>query len=404
MIKRHLSDHIKRAAKKYPVVTIIGPRQSGKSTLSRMAFPGHSYVSLEDPDRRALAESDPRGFFGIFQGGLIIDEVQRVPSLLSYIQGLVDEPGSRRHFVLTGSHQMALMEKVTQSLAGRTAVAKLLPFSFDELLGRPGGIKSPESEKAFTAKNKSDGKAFKSLEYYLYNGGYPRIYDKKLDAGDWLGQYYMTYVERDVRSLMNISHLDLFDRFVRLCAARAGSLLNLSSLAADCGVSQPTARSWLSILQACFICFTLQPHFKNFNKRLIKMPKIYFYDTGLLCYLLKVKKPGELSEHSMRGAIFENWIISERIKSYFNAGEEPPVYFWRDAKGHEIDLIIDRGESLYPIEIKSSRTFNSDFVKNIEYFQSLQNIKRSEFLGECVYAGDEKLIFKDCLVRPWNSV
>lgn len=421
MIKRHLGDYIKSVSKKYPVVTIVGPRQSGKSTLARAAFAEYDYVSLEEPDRREFALKDPRGFFKRFNGPLIIDEVQRAPELLSYIQGMVDEPGSARNFVLTGSHQLLLLEKISQSLAGRTVITKLLPFSLRELEGRPPGqtlefgtyaaAEKPENHAAKktgkmvkTAKTALIGGPAekKDIEYYMFTGGYPRIYDRGLDAGEWLQQYYTTYVERDVRSIINVSQLDLFDRFVRLLAARAGSILNLSSLAADCGISQPTARSWLSVLQACFICFTISPHFKNFNKRLIKTPKIYFYDTGLLCYLLKVRGPLDLFEHSMRGAIFENWVISERMKSAFNLGKEHPFYYWRDTKGHEVDLVADTGETLYPIEIKSARTFNADFIKNLKYLNELQGAdKTGQPPGECVYTGPEIFEFDGYLIRPW---
>ncbi len=392
MIKRHLTDHIISSAKKYPVVTIIGPRQSGKSTLARAAFPRHAYVSLEEPDRREFALKDPRGFFKRFSGPLIIDEVQRAPELLSYIQGLVDEPGSDKNFILTGSHQLLLMEKITQSLAGRTVIAKLLPFSLKELQAKPfGALKD------------------KDIEFYMFTGGYPRIYDRGLDAREWLQNYYATYVERDVRSIVNVSQLDLFDRFVRLLAARAGSILNLSSLAGDCGISQPTARAWLSVLEACFICFTLKPHFKNFNKRMIKTPKIYFYDTGLLCYLLKARRAEELLEHSMRGAIFENWVISERIKSSFNRGEEHPFYYWRDTKGHEVDLVADSGETLYPVEIKSSRTFNADFIKNLKYLNELQSASGPcpcprPSGGECIYAGNDSFEFNGYIIKPWSEI
>ncbi len=417
MIKRHLTDRIKNSAKKYPVVTIIGPRQSGKSTLARAAFPRHAYVSLEEPDRREFALKDPRGFFKRFGGPLIIDEVQRAPELLSYIQGLVDEPGPDKSFILTGSHQLLLMEKITQSLAGRTVIAKLLPFSLRELLAKPcaapdgpprresvNGGKASRLSRRVSGNDGASG-ILKDIEFYMFTGGYPRIYDRGLDAREWLQHYYTTYVERDVRSIVNVAQLDLFDRFVRLLAARAGSILNLSSLAGDCGISQPTARSWLSVLEACFICFTLRPHFKNFNKRLIKTPKIYFYDTGLLCYLLKIRRQEELLEHSMRGAIFENWIITERLKSFFNAGEEPPFYYWRDTKGHEVDLVLDSGGPLYPVEMKSSRTFNAEFIKNIKYLQRLQgvSVKRPPF-GECVYAGDETFDFEEFLVRSWKDV
>ena len=397
MYKRHLADFLNGVASKYPVVTIVGPRQSGKSTLSRTSFPHHTYLSMEEPDRREMAEQDPRGFFKRFTGPLILDEIQRVPDLLSYIQTEVDEPKSDRHFVLTGSHQMLLMEKITQSLAGRTVITKLLPLSRRELLELPAEIPLGK------APDKKEKKETGALEKYIHTGGYPRIYDRQLEPGQWLEQYYQTYVERDVRALLRVSELDLFDRFIRLCAGRAGQLLNLSSLASDCGISQPTAQSWLSVLKASFICFTLQPHFRNFSKRLIKSPKLYFFDTGLLCYLLKIRTPETIAEHPFRGSLFENWVIAEWMKSFFNRGMEPPFYFWRDTKGHEADLVLDLGPSLYPIEIKSAYTFHPDFTRNLQYLAKLQRQKNLP-LGESVYAGKESFTFKDFFVRSWQAL
>jgi len=238
----------------------------------------------------------------------------------------------------------------------------------------------------------------------MLTGGYPRIYDQRLDPTQWLSGYYQTYVERDVRSLLKVFELDHFERFIRLCAGRAGQLLNLSSLASDCGISQPTAKAWLSVLKASFICFTLKAHFKNFNKRIIKTPKLYFYDTGLLCYLLQIKSSDVLSTYPLRGNIFENWVISERMKSFYNNGEEPPFYFWQDAKGNEVDLLIDEGTYLHPAEIKSSSTFHNDFVKNMKFFCELQNVASSDFpLGECYYGGDESFDFEGFQINSWKD-
>jgi len=384
MYKRELAAYLVKIAPKYPVVTIVGPRQSGKSTLCRYLFADHQYVSLEEADVRELAVRDPRGFFKKNSGDLILDEIQRAPELLSYIQTIVDEPGMKRHFVLTGSHQLLLMEKITQSLAGRTVIAKLLPFSRSELW--------PHHSKM-------------TIDALMFTGGYPRIYDKKLEPGQWLQQYYQTYVERDVRALINLAHLDQFERFLRLCAGRAGQLLNLSSLAADCGITHPTAGAWLSALQASFICFTLQPHFRNFNKRVIKTPKLFFYDTGLLCYLLKIHNAETLSAHPLRGNIFENWVVGEHLKKIYNQGRESNLYFWRDAKGHEIDLVRDEGDFLYPIEIKSSYTASPDFMKNIDFFNKLQKTTgKKKHWGECVYCGDSEIYYKEYLIKPWFEV
>lgn len=399
MIQRHLEHYLQKVRHQYPVLTVIGPRQSGKSTLVRHIFSDYSYTSLEDPNARHLALEDPTAFFHRHGDRVIIDEVQRVPDLLSFIQTMVDEPDFKGQFVLTGSHQFLLMEKVTQSLAGRTVIAKLLPLSHREFLVKPPFLFQPlpsGPSKTIPRLN--------SLDQAIYQGGYPRIHDKKLSPTNWLQQYVETYVERDVRQLLHVDQLDLFDRFIRLCAGRVGQLLNLASLGNDCGISQPTARSWLSVLQASFVTFTLAPHFRNFHKRLIKAPKLYFYDTGLLCYLLKINDPQRLEDHPFRGAIFENWVISELMKSYWNQGEEAPLYFWRDSNGNEVDLIIDRGETLYPIEIKSALTFHADFIKTLCLLNELQGISSAALLGECLYAGIESFPFKGYLVRSWSDL
>ncbi len=393
--KRHLEGFLKKTSHQYPIVTIIGPRQSGKSTLARKLFSSYSYTNLENPEDRELALEDPKGFFRRFQGNLIIDEVQRVPDLLSYLQVMVDDPQSNRKFVLTGSHQLLLMENVTQSLAGRTVIAKLLPFSQRELEQRP--ISMDHSETKSEKKN--------SLEKTIFWGGYPRIYDKKLDPKIWHQQYYQTYIERDVRALSQIHNLELFNRFIRLCAGRVGQLLNLSSLANDCGITAPTASAWLSVLKLSFLCFTLEPHFKNFNKRIIKSPKLYFYDTGMLCYLLRIPHPEVLETHNQRGEIFENWVISEWMKSYYHQGLEPPIYFWRDLKGHEVDMILDHGSYLYPVEIKSSFTFHSQFTRNISYLNQLQDQEtKKEYAGECIYAGEDSFEYKNIWIRSWREM
>lgn len=382
MYKRILEPFLAEISNKYNIVTLIGPRQSGKSTLSRTVFPDFHYVSLENLDLRQIALQDPRRFLNLGEN-MIIDEVQRAPDLLSYLQGIVDEPSNKRRFILTGSQQLMLMEKVSQSLAGRTFILKLLPFSKQEIIQ-----KNPDM----------------SLEDLLFTGGYPKIYDKDLPAQQWLSQYFQTYVERDVRELLNIGDLDSFQTFLSLCAGRAGSLLNLSSLATDCGISQPTAKAWLSVLKTSFICYTLKPHFRNFSKRLIKSPKLYFYDTGLLCLLLRIRSPEDLLQHPMRGAIFENWVIMEKIKNEFNQGQEPHFYFWRDVSGHEIDLVIDEGTSLFPVEIKSSQTFNNDFTKQLSFLNQLQKKSTGSPLGECIYAGTESFEFKDYKINSWKML
>ncbi|MBX7148070.1 ATP-binding protein [bacterium] len=361
----------------------MGPRQSGKSTLVRHLFPAYQYVSLETPDDRRLALEDPRGFFSRYSGSLIIDEVQRVPDLLSYIQTFVDEPGFKDHYVLTGSHQLLLMEKITQSLAGRTLIVKLLPFSSHEI------SEGNESKK--------------SIDERMYEGGYPRIFDKHLSPQQWLEGYYQTYVERDVRELIKIDQLTLFERFMSLCSARVGQLINYSSLATDVGVSAPTVKSWLSMMEAGFICFSLAPYYKNLGKRVVKSPKLYFYDTGLLCYMLKIRTPQDLVSHALRGFIYENWVIVEVMKNYFNRGFSSPIYFWRDVHGHEVDLIIDKGENLYPIEIKSSQTMHSSFFKDLEYFDGLKNQKVTGIKGTCMYGGLDSYEYKSFKLCSWNE-
>jgi predicted AAA+ superfamily ATPase len=377
MYDRSISDILLKEYEKYPVLAILGPRQTGKTTLARNQFSRLAYVSMEDPDTRRFAIDDPRGFFKRFDGSLIIDEVQKSPDLLSYIQTIVDQPGNKRKFILTGSESLVLSEKISQSLAGRIRMFTLLPLTLQEV----------------PAKN---------LNERILNGGYPRPYDQGISAPTWLAQYYATYISKDVRQILNLTNLDDFDRVVRLFAGRSGQLLNLSNLSNDAGVSAPTVKAWLSVLKSSYICFTLEPHYKNFSKRIIKSPKVYFYDTGLLCYLLRIKTVAELETHPLYGNIFENFVISERLKKIYNQGDEPNLYFWRDQKGHEIDLIEDRGTYLFPIEIKSSMTFHSSFVENLQFFNKLQK-RKSETLGEVVYSGAEGFKYKEFAIRPWSE-
>lgn len=398
MIPRHLSRTLTRAARDFPVVTVTGPRQSGKTTLIQAVFPRHRYVSLEDPDVRSFAIDDPRGFLDQFRGRAILDEVQRAPELFSYLQGIVDRVDRPGQFVLSGSQNFLLLHRVSQSLAGRCAVLRLLPLSHSELVRRPlRDFSKLGGRRLMTAA----GNATSAYDLFqvLVTGGYPRIHDRGLDPQRWLANYYQTYLERDVRDLLQVGDLEGFGRFVRLCAGRCSQLLNLSSLAADAGVSHTTARRWLSMLEASFVVYLLRPHHRNFNKRLVKSPKLYFLDSGLLCYLLRILKTEDLVTHSARGAVFETWVVSEALKNIHNRGLEPDLFFWRDSSGHEIDLLIDQGRTQIPIEIKSAQTIASDFLANLGYWQSLARTPRGP--AGLVYGGTPSYQRQGVAVISW---
>jgi predicted AAA+ superfamily ATPase len=396
MLKRTLEKKIREAAKQYPVVTLTGPRQSGKTTLVKITFPDYDYLSLEDPDHRAFALEDPRGFLTQFTAKVILDEVQRAPELFSYIQTIVDTNDVPGQFILTGSQNFLLLQKVSQSLAGRCAVLHLLPFSLSELSKRQPlsidsiGRKLPAKDRSLDQK----------LSTVLFKGFYPRIHDKDLNPVEWLGNYYQSYVERDVRDILNVGNLETFSRFIRLCAGRNGQLLNLSSLANDCGITHTTSKRWISIMESSFILIRIRPHYKNFSKRLIKSPKLYFLDTGLLSYLLRIRSEDDLLYHSLYGSIFESYVISELIKNFMNRGEEQSIYFWRDSSGNEIDVIIDEGELLTPIEIKAGQTVTADFFKGIRFWRKLTNDPKQG--GALVYGGESSFRRSDTYVYPWS--
>ena len=379
MITRLLAAELAQCAKEYPVVTIFGPRQSGKTTLAKMTFPGYACHSLEDPDFRLLAKKDPRGVLEAFPDGVILDEIQRAPELLSYIQGYVDtKPDQKGWFILSGSHQPMLHEAVSQSLAGRTAVITLFPFSAPELAAYPG---------------RSD-----TFSRILL-GGYPRLHEEKLAPGRYFASYLATHVERDVRRLVNIKDLSLFQNFLKLLAGRAGQLLNLSSLANDAGVTSTTLRAWLDVLKACYLVIELQPWFENISKRVVKSTKIYFTDTGLLCHLLGITDSRQLLRDPLRGSIFENHVILELYKNELNAGRQPDFFFYRDSHGNEVDLVIRTGRQLRPIEIKSAATFVPDFTRGLEKFSAL--FPKQQVTGKTVYYGGGKaLTFQDVQVLP----
>lgn len=395
MIHRTLTSKLRAAARQFPVVTLTGPRQSGKTTLVRAAFPDYAYVSLELPDQRAFALEDPRGFLAQFDRPVIFDEAQRAPELFSYLQGLVDERHRPGRFILTGSQNFLLLQSISQSLAGRCAVLHLLPFSLAELLAR-----SPASLDRFGAETRSaSGPPGQSLWELLFSGMYPRIHDKHLSPRDWLAAYYQTYLERDVRSVLNVGDLEAFGRFVRLCAGHNGQLLNLSSIASDCGITHTSAKRWISVLEASFLIVLLRPYHQNFGKRLIKSPKLYFLDTGLLCFLLGLRRPEDLHVHAARGPIFESFVVSELCKNFLHRGEIPSLYFWRDSAGHEVDVLIDLGNRLIPVEIKSAQTVAVDFFAGLDYWRRLSGRENSP--AAMVYAGDSQFRRHGVAVHPW---
>lgn len=399
MIRRTLEKKLKSVAARFPVVTVTGPRQSGKTTLVKAVFKGYEYVSLELPDQRSYALEDPRGFLGQFRGPVIFDEIQRTPDLFSYIQGIVDERSNHTgQFILTGSQNFLLLQSISQSLAGRCGVLHLLPFSLAELLGRKpislDSIGKPLLKKPSPPKL--------PLLDTLFTGFYPRIHDKSLPPRDWLASYYQTYIERDVRNILNIGDLDSFGRFIRLCAGRNGQLINLSGLASDCGISHTSAKRWLSVLEASFIITLLRPHHQNFGKRLIKSPKLYFLDTGLLCYLLQVQSPSDLNHRAERGSVFESFVVSELHKNFVHRGEQPSLYFWRDSAGHEVDIIIDLGNRRIPVEVKSGQTIVTDFFDTLIYWRDLSGDPAAP--AALVYGGDKPSVRSGITVHPWYSL
>lgn len=347
MIPRTLEPVLRHRAQQYPVVTLTGPRQSGKTTLCRMSFPDKPYVNLESPDIREFAQTDPRGFLSTYPDGAILDEIQRVPKLVSYLQPMVDEDQRPGRYILTGSQQFEVMTTINQSLAGRTALLKLLPLSIEEL---------------------ADAPIAGDIDRMLLAGFYPRIYDAGLDPSTALGDYVQTYVERDIRQLIAIKDLTLFEKFVRICAGRVGQLLNLQSLGNDVGISHTTARTWLTLLEASFVIFLLQPWHTNVSKRQIKSPKLYFYDVGLASWLLGAENPIHINRHPLKGKLFENLIVIEALKYRYHRGKRNSLFFWRDAKGNEVDLLIEQGPDIAAVEIKAGATVSSDWFKGLRSF------------------------------------
>lgn len=379
MIKRESEKILLELYKSFPVVTITGPRQSGKTTLVKSSFPKKLYVSLENPTVREFADNDPVGFLNQYPEGAILDEIQRVPLLLSYIQTIVDEKQKNGIFVLTGSNQFEYINSIDQSLAGRTGILKLLPFSYNELY--------------------SD--SIQGLDDILYSGFYPRIHDRKIKPVNFHSAYLSTYLERDVRQISKVHDLSLFQKFIGLCAGRTGQILNKSSLGNECGISNKTVEEWLSVLEASFVIYRLRPYYKNMNKRLIKAPKLYFYDTGLVCYLLRIEDVSQITNHPLKGGIFETFIISEFIKKRLHFGRSDNIYYFRESNGNEVDVIIDTGSGPIAIEIKSGQTVNQSMFKNLKYFSTIEKDTKGSGL---IIGRDGFETRTDCLVSGYTSV
>jgi predicted AAA+ superfamily ATPase len=380
MIPRHATATLERLAHGFPVLAITGPRQSGKTTLAKALFGQKPYVSLENPDEREFAQTDPKRFLARFPDGAVLDEVQRCPALMSWLQTLVDERQRMGDFVLTGSAQFDLMAGITQSLAGRVGRVELLPLSGSEL----GSQHLPST-----------------LDDALLKGGYPTLYDRDVLPGDWFANYVGTYLERDVRQLVAVRDLTQFQRFVRMCAARSGQLLNLAALGADCGVSAVTARQWLSVLETSYLVMQLPPYHSNFGKRLTKTPKLYFLDVGLMAWLLGIRDANTLSTHAARGALFETWVVSELVKQRFNAGQRADLYFWRDNTGHEVDVVFETPAGLQGLEIKSGSTFASDWPKAIAKWAALAT--GPVCTPRIVFGGEGNYHRQGCDVQGWQA-
>ena len=382
MIERTIEEKLRQMTTKFPVVTLTGTHQCGKSTLLKQRFNEFKYISLEDLDRRQFAIDDPRGFLMNFGTPLIIDEAQYAPDLFSYIQTRVDEKNEAGMYILSGSHNFLLMERISQSLAGRTAVLKMAPLSIKEL-----------RQASLLPENLND---------WLITGGYPRIYDKEIAPVDFFPNYVQTYLERDVRLLRNISDMSQFVRFLKLCAGRVAQLLNIASLASECGISVPTANAWLSILETSYTIFLLKPYYRNFNKRLIKSPKLYFFDTGLAASLLGLEEPRQMETHYLRGELFENMVISEFMKQAYAQGREPNLYFWRDSNYEEVDLLSEQSTTLECYEIKSAATMHSDHLSSLKTFAKQAQLDTNRL--HVVYGGEQDIQTSNGNYISWKNL
>ena len=381
MIVREASEKLTKLSRAFKAVAVIGPRQSGKTTLVKSTFPDKPYFSLENLDTRKFAMEDPRGFFANVPNGAILDEIQRVPDLFSYLQEILDNSKSKGLFILTGSNNFLLQENISQSLAGRVAYLNLLPFTVKEL----------ESANFLPSR----------VEDLLLSGFYPPIYDQKIKATEWIANYIKTYIERDVRQLKNITDLLIFEKFMRVLAGRTGQELNLTAIAEEVGVNLKTIQSWIGILENSFIIYIVKPHFKNYKKTIVKRPKLYFYDTGIVCSFLRITNYLQLENNPLKGAIFETMVVIEMVKKFTNKGLSPSLYFWRDKTGHEVDVIVEADEHLIPIEIKSGKTINTDYFKNLKYWNHLSGMTKSIL----IYTGDQEQTRSDgTQIINWKNI
>lgn len=382
-----MASPIREMMQQFPMVSVTGPRQSGKTTLLREMFPGFQYVNFEDPEMRLFFEQDPRGFLRQYARYVIFDEAQRVPTLFSYLQVRADEDRIMGQYLLSGSQNFLLLEKISQSLAGRVAVCRLLPFSHAELRAHPGEPLMPDS-----------------VEAAIFKGGYPVLYDRAAAHAPYFQSYLQTYVERDVRSVLNIKDLNSFQIFLRLCAGRVGQPLNLQSLATESGISVPTIKNWLSILEASYILFQLPPFFEDFHKRLVKSPKLYFYDTGLLCHLLGISEAAQIGQHYARGSLFENMVILELMKNRLNRNAQPSFFFWQDSHKVEVDLLELAGLDTHLFEMKYSETPRAEFFKGLQSFREHAPEHRKSGKNWVVYAGEETQQRSAATIESWRRL
>ncbi len=381
MINREAQLKLLQLSNTFKAIAVIGPRQAGKTTLVKTTFPDKPYFSLENPDIRNFAIEDPRGFLSSIPKGAILDEVQRVPQLFSYLQEILDNSSQKGLFIFTGSNNFLLQENISQTLAGRVAYLNLLPFTANEL----------KSKKLLP----------KTDEEVLFKGFYPPIYDQKIEPIDWMPNYIKTYIERDVRQIKNVTDLLVFEKFMRVLAGRTGQELNLSAICNEVDVNLKTIQSWIGILESSFIIYLLKPYYQNYNKTIVKRPKVYFYDTGLVCSFLRISNASQLENYPLKGAIFETMIVIELVKKFTNNGITPPLFYWRDKTGHEIDVIVDNAGKITPIEIKSGKTINTDFFKHLKYWNNLSK-NQSAIL---IYSGDQEQKRSDgTIVTNWHTI